>query len=183
MRRRTVVAGAALIAAVALAGLPAPAGSRSPSVPRDLQPAAFTSLTLTADAPAQRALGLPDVALRSAGHVTGVTTLTEPGHAPKAPKTRGKVIQPASARGFTWKPPKYTISGWATFYDNGTTAMRIPRGSVVRICGAGGCIERVVNDHGPQKPSRVVDLYRPDFFAICGCGWWSGTTWVTVGVY
>jgi hypothetical protein len=28
-----------------------------------------------------------------------------------------------------------------------------------------------------------VDLYRPDFFAICGCGWYAGTTWVTVSVY
>ena len=42
--------------------------------------------------------------------------------------------------------------------------MRLPRGTVVVICGDGGCIERVVNDYGPQKKSRVVDLYRPDFF-------------------
>ena len=47
--------------------------------------------------------------------------------------------------------------------------MRLPRGTVVKICGNGGCIVRVVNDYGPQKKSRVVDLYRPDFFAICGC--------------
>jgi pyrimidine operon attenuation protein/uracil phosphoribosyltransferase len=56
------------------------------------------------------------------------------------------------------------LSGGATFYDNGTTAMRLPRGTVVKICGKGGCIVRVVNDYGPQKKSRVVDLYRPDFF-------------------
>ena len=43
--------------------------------------------------------------------------------------------------------------------------MRLPRGTVVKICGKGGCIVRVVNDYGPQKKSRVVDLYRPDFFA------------------
>jgi len=61
--------------------------------------------------------------------------------------------------------------------------MRIPRGTRVVICGPGGCIERVVNDYGPQKPSRVVDLYRPDFFAICGCPSWAGTTTVTVYVY
>ena len=42
--------------------------------------------------------------------------------------------------------------------------MRLPRGTVVKICGNGGCIVRVVNDYGPQKKSRVVDLYRPDFF-------------------
>jgi 3D (Asp-Asp-Asp) domain-containing protein len=79
--------------------------------------------------------------------------------------------------------PKKTLSGGATFYDNGTTAMRLPRGTVVKICGKGGCITRVVNDYGPQKKSRVVDLYRPDFFRICGCPSWSGTTQVTVYVY
>jgi 3D (Asp-Asp-Asp) domain-containing protein len=83
----------------------------------------------------------------------------------------------------TWKPPKYSLSGYATFYYNGTTAMRLPRGTVVRICGDGGCIERTVNDYGPQKKTRVVDLYKPDFFAICGCASWAGTTWVTVSVY
>ncbi len=75
------------------------------------------------------------------------------------------------------------MTGGATFYDNGTTAMRLPRGTFVVICGKGGCIERVVNDYGPQKPSRVVDLYRPDFFQICGCPSWAGTTTVTVYVY
>jgi 3D (Asp-Asp-Asp) domain-containing protein len=61
--------------------------------------------------------------------------------------------------------------------------MRLPRGTVVVICGDGGCIERVVNDYGPQKKTRIVDLYRPDFFDVCGCEWFAGTTWVTVHVY
>ena len=62
--------------------------------------------------------------------------------------------------------------------------MRLPRGTVVVICGDGGCIERVVNDYGPQKQDRIVDLYRPDFFAICGCARGSpATTKVTVYVY
>ena len=51
--------------------------------------------------------------------------------------------------------------------------MRLPRGTVVVICGDGGCVERVVNDYGPQKEIRIVDLYRPDFFAICGCPWFA----------
>jgi hypothetical protein len=29
----------------------------------------------------------------------------------------------------------------------------------------------------------VVDLYRPDFFGICGCASFAGTTTVTVYVY
>ncbi|HEV7604067.1 MAG TPA: hypothetical protein VGO15_03815, partial [Candidatus Limnocylindrales bacterium] len=81
------------------------------------------------------------------------------------------------------KAARYTLTGFATFYDNGTTAMRLPRGTLVVICGGGGCIERVVNDYGPIKKTRVVDLYRPDFFDICGCPWFSGTTTVTVYVY
>ena len=64
--------------------------------------------------------------------------------------------------------------------------MRLPRGTTVIVCGAGGCIERVINDYGPiydPSKNRIVDLYTPDFFAVCGCPSWSGTTWVTVSVY
>ena len=62
--------------------------------------------------------------------------------------------------------------------------MRLPTGTVIRVCGAGGCLERVVNDYGPTAgTSRIIDLYRPDFFAVCGCSSISGTTTVTVGVY
>jgi hypothetical protein len=189
MRRRTVVAMAALIAAFALAGLPVPAGSHTPTAVRDLAPAAFTSVTIPADAPAQRAWGgtevalVPDAALDSAGALDPADALGEPGRQIKAPTSRPKVDQPAAVSGKDWKKPKYTISGYATFYNNGTTAMRLPRGTVVRICGGGGCIERTVTDYGPQKKSRVVDLYTPDFFKICGCASWAGTTKVTVSIY
>ena len=93
-------------------------------------------------------------------------------------------MQAASA-GFSWKPPRYTLAGYASFYDYGTTAMRdVPRGTTIVICGAAGCIEKVVSDYGPAKTTgRIIDMYRPDFFRICGCGWWSGTTWVSVRVY
>jgi len=99
------------------------------------------------------------------------------------PKTSASSIRKGALSASVHGSPRYTLTGGATFYDNGTTAMRLPRGTVVKICGNGGCIVRVVNDYGPQKKSRVVDLYRPDFFAICGCGSWSGTTQVTVYVY
>ena len=75
------------------------------------------------------------------------------------------------------------VKGTATFYEAGYTAMRLPRGTIVIICGGGGCVERVINDYGPQSKSRIVDLYKPDFFKICGCPSWSGTTEVTVYVY
>jgi hypothetical protein len=183
MRRRTVVAGAALIAALALAGLPVPAGSHVPSQASDTAPAAFTSVVISADAPAPRAGGLADPALDSAGAMSATSGFTEPGRRPKVPKGRPAVSQPAAPQGKAWKDPKYTLTGTATFYHQGSTAMRLPRGTVVVICGDGGCIERTVNDYGPKSRSRIVDLYAPDFFAICGCPSWSGTTRVTVSVY
>jgi hypothetical protein len=183
MRRRLVVATAALIAAFALAGLPGPVGSRSPSPLRDLAPAAFTSVIIPADTPAQRATGSLDDAQRSAGHLETGGSFVEPGAAPTVPTARPKVSQPSTAAGSAWKTPLYSMSGWATFYDNGTTAMRLPRGTVIRICGSGGCIERTVTDYGPIKKIRIVDMYRPDFFSICGCASWEGTTWVTVSIY
>jgi hypothetical protein len=183
MRRKSVVAIAALIAAFALAGLPAPAESTAPSTATALAPAALTALTIPASAPASSAQGLSDAEQRSAGYLGDDTPLVEAADAPAAPSTRPKVVQPLAPSGKDWKKPKYTISGYATFYDNGTTAMRLPRGTVVRICGDGGCIERTVNDYGPQKKIRIVDMYRPDFFKICGCQWFAGSTWVTVSVY
>jgi hypothetical protein len=183
MRRRAVVAAAALIAAVALIGLPAPAGSTSPSPERVLQAAAFVEGSVPSGAPASSPAAALDAGLRAEGFLGADTQLIERGRAPAAPASRPKVAQPAVSATQDWKPPLYKVTGWATFYSNGTTAMRLPRGTGVRRCGAGGCVLRTVTDWGPQSPSRVVDLYRPDFFAICGCASWSGTTWVTVSVY
>jgi len=120
----------------------------------------------------------------SAGVVDRLVPFIEPGAAPATgPTRRARVHQPEPGSRSSRKPPKYTLRGEATFYDNGTTAMRLPRGTVVIVCGGGGCLERVVNDYGPQKPSRIIDLYRPDFFEICGCPSWSGVVDVTVHVY
>lgn len=183
MRRRAVVAAAALIAAVALIGLPVPAGSTAPSPARVLQAAAFNPVTIASSSVPASPVAELDAALRADGFLDETTAIVEQGTAPSSPTRRPKVAQPTVAAGVDWKPPRYRVTGWATFYDNGTTAMRLPRGTIVRICGAGGCILRTVTDYGPVKPTRVVDLYRPDFFAICGCASWSGTTWVTVSVY
>ncbi len=154
-----------------------------PSAPQDLQPVSFTSVIIPADAPAQRARGQYDDDLHSASRLSADEAFVELGTAPAAPAKRPSVEQPVPAAGQDWKAPKAKVSGYATFYDNGATAMRLPKGTVVRICGDGGCIQRTVTDYGPQKKSRVVDLYRPDFFKVCGCESWSGTTWVTVSIY
>jgi hypothetical protein len=72
--------------------------------------------------------------------------------------------------GSAQKPPRYKLSGVATFYGNGTTAMRLPRGTTVIICGAGGCSSGwSATTARPPGSNRIVDLYTPDFFAICGC--------------
>jgi hypothetical protein len=174
-----------LIAALALVALPGLVGSRVPNPLEPLPASAFQPLSIPAtEARSTVSIGSLDAAYDSAGAVAGDTSFVEPGAAPQTgPTARAKLNQPESGAASLRKPPRYTITGTATFYDHGTTAMRLPRGTIVIICGNGGCIERVVNDYGPIKPSRIVDLYRADFFDICGCAWWSGTTTVTVSVY
>jgi hypothetical protein len=180
-------AGAALTAALALGALPGIAGSAGPTPATAIDPSAFQSVQVPAIASTELAVEPPDDALRAANAIDPASVLAEPGKEPKrAVPTRPRVSLPAPHGGSTLKPPRYRISGYATFYANGTTAMRLPRGTTVIICGDGGCIERVVSDYGPvydPSKNRIVDLYTPDFFDICGCPWFAGTTWVTVSVY
>jgi hypothetical protein len=182
-----MVAGAALTAALALAALPGIVGSAGPSPATVLDPAAFQSVQVPAFATAVLAVEPLDDALRSADRLDAGTILTEPGTAPvRVVVGRPRVFVPAPHSGTALKPPRYRLTGYATFYANGTTAMRLPRGTVVIVCGNGGCLERVISDYGPSASAglgRIVDLYTPDFFAICGCPWWAGTTRVTVSVY
>ena len=174
-----------LIAALALVALPGLAGSRVPNPLEPLPASAFQPLSVPANsARSTVSIGRLDAAHAAAGAIAEDALFIEPGEAPQAgPTARGGLDQPDPRAAFVHKPPRYTLTGIATFYDNGTTAMRLPRGTTVVVCGDGGCVERVVNDYGPVKPSRIVDLYRPDFFHVCGCPWWSGTTTVTASVY
>ena len=185
MRPSRLVVGSVLIAALALVALPGLAGSRAPNPMEQLPASAFQPLSVPADSARSTIRIDPlDAAHASAGVLGDTATLIEPGEAPQdGPTVRASVNQPEAGSDSIQKPPRYTLTGIATFYDHGTTAMRLPRGTIVIICGAGGCVERVVNDYGPIKKERIVDLYRADFFDICGCPWWSGTTKVTVSVY
>ena len=168
-----------------MVALPGIVGSRSPSSAGTVDPAAFQPLQIPANAVERpMAIGPLDPSVASAGRLIGPAVFVEPGVAPDHVVGRPTVQQPSAHGGSAQKPPRYTLHGTATFYGNGTTAMRLPRGTTVIICGAGGCIERVVTDYGPAAGSdRIADLYTPDFFAICGCQSWSGTTKVTVSVY
>ncbi|MCI0582677.1 MAG: hypothetical protein L0227_07250 [Chloroflexi bacterium] len=185
MRPSRTVVVAALTAALTLGALPGLAGSREPGRDQPTDAASFRDVILAAAG--DRMIGTisaPDSANAATGGLAPGDAIGElTSGSDTAPAVRAALSVPTVPAAWEWKPPRYTLSGYATFYDNGTTAMRLPRGTVVVICGNTGCIERVVNDYGPQKEIRIVDLYRPDFFAICGCGWWAGTTWVTVRVY
>ena len=177
--------GSVLTAALALAALPGLAGSRAPSAMEPVPAVAFQPLPVPAfETSSTLSIAGLDAGFVSAGSVTALSPFIEPGAAPETgPTRRVRVDQPEPGSHPSRKPPKYTMHGEATFYDNGTTAMRLPRGTVIIVCGRGGCLERVVNDYGPEKPSRIIDLYRPDFFDICGCPSWSGIVDVTVYVY
>ena len=182
-----MVAGAALTAALALGALPGIAGSAGPTPTSVVDPATFQSIQVPAFATAETAIESLDSAYGSAGRLHAAAMFIEPGsNGPTKAVARPRVSLPAVAAGSALKPPRYKLTGYATFYANGTTAMRLPRGTTVIVCGGGGCIERVITDYGPSATAglgRIVDLYTPDFFRICGCPRWSGTTKVTVSVY
>ena len=184
MPRRNALAATALIVALGLVALPTIAGWR-PAIELPLDAAAFVeSLRVATGGPSGEADQL-DPDRRSDGFVEDDAPFLEPA-ADRFVPIRPDARPPAVAPGTVDRPPRTTLSGFASFYDRGSTAMRLPRGTLVVICGEGGCIERTVTDYGPSKaahPERVADLYRADFFAICGCPSWSGTTWVTVKVY
>lgn len=186
MRPSRAVARAALTAALALGALPGLVGSHEPGPGRPLDAAAFRQVFLaTSGDPIRQGPVLPDAAARSASVLGAFDAFAAGSIETSRAGERAEVKQPEAKASWSWKKPRYTLSGYASFYDNGTTAMRdVPRGTVIVICGAGGCIERVVNDYGPSKAGgRIIDMYRADFFQICGCGWWSGTTEVTIRVY
>lgn len=159
MRPSTTVARAALIAALALGALPGLVGSREPNQDQSIDAALFGQVYLatTRDRHGD-GLFIPDAADRSESALADADVFSE--------------------------PDPGTMSGYASFYDHGTTAMRnVPMGTTIVICGAAGCIETVVSDYGPGKSTgRIIDMYRPDFFRICGCASSAGTTWVTIRI-
>jgi len=187
MRPSQTVARAALTAALALAALPGLVGSREPTQDRPVDAALFEQVTSASTPDGQRP---GSFALDAAGRSDGVLDATQP-FAEVGTDGLGSVADRAAPRlqaaseSWSWQPARSTLTGAASFYDFGTTAMRdVPRGTTIVICGNGGCIQRVVNDYGPAKRTgRIIDMYRPDFFAICGCPSFSGTTTVTVRVY
>jgi hypothetical protein len=105
------------------------------------------------------------------------------------------VSKPAPTTRPTTRPTKTTtgpssgykrvLTGLASWYDNGTTAMRLPHGTHIRICGAKGCVSRVVRDWGPARylSDRIVDMTPEDFVAVTGRGLGAGLAKVTVYIF
>jgi hypothetical protein len=202
-----IVAGAVLTSALVMGALPQMAGSLVLTAGRPVQADAFrvalesssgTASTVTVDP--------PDPVYDSADRLDSAKALVEPGSL-RVPANRPQVDQPEPSltavqvaptpgpfvapkaanggRGSIAAPGgvTQTLVGRASWYDNGTTAARLPRGTLIRICGPAACIERIVNDYGPGIPSRVVDLMPADFRTVCGCPISAGLTKVTVYVY
>lgn len=186
VRPITIVAGAVLTTALALVAAPGIAGSRTPAPYEPVPAAAFQELQISANARSTVSIAGFDPAFDSAGRLAADASFTEPGSAGAADPVVVKrdTRQPDPGATQQYKPARYSIHGLATFYTAGYTAMRLPRGTTILVCGAGGCLERVITDYGPiAGTARVIDLYRPDFFAICGCASWAGVTAVTVRIY
>jgi hypothetical protein len=178
-----LVAGAALTAALALVALPGLVGSQTPSRDRPLEAAAFQAVTVLATQGGSSAtIARLDDPRRSANVMSVDATFQELGARTVKAVVRPKVYQPASAAKYSIKPARYTLKGTATFYDNGTTAMRLPR---ARSSGSAG--PAVVSNgsstttaHGRHEP--IIDLTVLTS-SPCGCPSYSGTATVTVGVY
>jgi hypothetical protein len=188
VRPKMIIAGVVLTTALALVAAPGFAGSRTPAPYEPVPAAAFQALKTSANVGSTDSIGEFDHAFDSNGRLGPDAIYRDHGTPVSAavdiPVLKRAGDPPAPTPIKVYNKSRYTLAGKATFYDNGTTAMRLPRGTVIRVCGAGGCIERVVNDYGPKAGTdRIIDLYRPDFFKICGCGSWSGVTNVKVYVY
>ncbi len=80
--------------------------------------------------------------------------------------------------------PRQILTGTATWYNNGTTAMRLPRGTLVKICGSHACVVRRTGDWGPAPwTHHIADLTPQDFRTVCGCGPGTGVIHVKISVY
>lgn len=65
------------------------------------------------------------------------------------------------------------IAGQANYADashgSGYLAMRLPRGTHVRITGAGGSVLMTVNDYGPvEATGDIADIALVRFAKVCG---------------
>ena len=138
------------------------------------------------------------VAIRSAGVSTPAPTLHQPRTSAggrrspvqekpassPSPRAVSRLAASSGTQRHIALAPAPSMTGTASTYGpgyDGYLALPAGRGIHVRICGAGGCIDRVSNDTGPV-PSlhRVADLDVATFERVCGVPWTRGLCRVSV---
>lgn len=174
MRTRLIVAFAALMAVSALVAVPEPAGSRSPSPDRSLDPAQLSAVTLGLSAAPPATTMIDDQAQGSTGAVEPGSAFVEPG-ANAAAAGRPSVKVPAPAKGAIaknyWRfDPNISWYG-PGFYGNGTACGQtltrelvgvahrtLPCGTIVTFRYNGKVVSAPVIDRGPYVSGRTWDL-------------------------
>jgi len=183
-RRETLAVLALLLAVLLLAAIwPSHAQSDVPAVSGVVPAGEFEPLRSAASGPP------------TAGYTLGVVsepaTGSSPGGAPQRPRTPSPSVRAVPSVAPVHRTqrilalaPAASVTGIASTYGpgfDGYLALPAGPGIHVRICGAGGCIDRVSNDAGPV-PSlhRVADLSVADFERVCGVPWTRGLCRVSV---
>ena len=180
MRPSTLVVGLALTAALALVALPGLTGSRAPRPSEPVPVGALQPLPDSGSGSRHAIAGRRPrrVASSAEGAVPLDATFIEPGEAPKSgpttraqgrPARRHAAIGPQAAEVQAHGHGHVLLGrddGDAPAAGHGRHHLRRRR---LRRAGH----QRL---RPAQGSDRIVDLYKPDFFDICGCPSWSGTT-------
>jgi len=197
VRLPRVVARAALIAALASIVVPAVAGSRIPSAPQALDPAAFHQVDLARTQTSMTTLAL-DPANRSAGTLAVDGLLREPqAGTPSAVAPRPVVTLPAAKAIVveTWKfDPNISWYGPGFYGHNGACGMMpggmtketigvahrtLPCGTKVTFKYNGKVVVTRVIDRGPYVAGRIFDMTHGLCAALNHC--FTGTIWYRIG--
>jgi hypothetical protein len=177
MNRRELAVILILLGALLLAEAFLPPGGKSdvPVAATTVPASAFVPFTWEPTPAARLAPTPPDSrTVRLVGSSPSVRPSVAPVRITETPVRESSAGSAASVTG--------TASTYGPGFD-GYLALPVGPGIHVRICGAGGCIDRVSNDTGPV-PSlhRVADLNVADFQSVSGLPWTRGLCRVSVEV-
>ena len=96
--------------------------------------------------------------------------------------TPAPTARPAAVATSPPAEPIATLTGVASWMYYAGTAARLPLGTLLNICGDGGCVLRRVTSWGPSNLDRIADLNAEDFKLVCGCDLWVGLTVVRIDI-
>jgi rare lipoprotein A (peptidoglycan hydrolase) len=197
VRLHGVVARAVLIAALASVVVPAVAGSRIPSAPQQLDPAAFTQVDLARTQTTMTTLSL-DPANRSAGSLAPDGVLGEPRANPATTFGPRPTVTLPNAKAIvqeTWKfDPNISWYGPGFYGHAGACGMvpggiqkdtigvahrTLPCGTKVTFKYNGVIVVARVIDRGPYVAGRIFDMTHGLCAALNHC--FTGTIWYKIG--